>query len=172
MEDAGIYTRESPYLDLFVQIGAAGEKVIARSFPVTPDEDAADDHPVLDRIEAYLQGGEDSFADAEIGLTVRTDYRNVLEAVREIPYGEQGSVQQVVTDGRRPRRERGRRPDDGPRGAGGEPDSAAHPRPPGPGRPERCTPGSRTEAAGPRRTLIMSVGTICRRQTLTAVNRS
>ncbi|SFS02114.1 methylated-DNA-[protein]-cysteine S-methyltransferase [Halomicrobium zhouii] len=96
MEDAGIYARESAYLDRFVQIGAAGEKVISCSFPVTPDEEATDGHPVLERIDAYLQGAEDSFADAQIGLTVPTDYRNVLEAVREIPYGEQGSVQQVA----------------------------------------------------------------------------
>lgn len=96
MEDAGIYARESAYLDRFVQIGAAGEKVISCSFPVTPGGDVEDDHPMLDRIEAYLEGAEDSFADAQIGLTVPTDHRNVLEAVREIPYGEQGSVHQVA----------------------------------------------------------------------------
>lgn len=96
MEDAGIYARESTYLDRFVQIGAAGEKVISCSFPVTPEGDTADDHPMLDRIEAYLEGAEDSFADAQIGLTVPTDQRNVLEAVREIPYGEQGTVHQVA----------------------------------------------------------------------------
>ena len=96
MEEAGIYARESPYLDRFVQIGAAGEKVISCSFPATPAGDVEDDHPMLDRIAAYLEGTEDSFADAQIGLTVPTDQRNVLEAVREIPYGEQGSVHQVA----------------------------------------------------------------------------
>lgn len=96
MEDAGIYVRESPYLDRFVQIGAAGEKVISCSFPVRPEGDTTDDHPMLDRIEAYLEGEPDSFADAQIGLTVPTDYRSVLEATREIPYGEQGTVYQVA----------------------------------------------------------------------------
>lgn len=95
MEDAGIYARESAYLDRFVQIGAAGEKVISCSFPIQ-SEDTEDDHPMLDRIEAYLEGAEDSFADAQIGLTVPTDRRSVLEAVREIPYGEQGTVHQVA----------------------------------------------------------------------------
>ena len=36
------------------------------------------------------------FGDVEVGLTVPTDHRRVLEAVREIPYGEQGSVAQVA----------------------------------------------------------------------------
>jgi methylated-DNA-[protein]-cysteine S-methyltransferase len=96
MEDAGIYARESTYLDRFVQIGAAGEKVISCSFPHDPAADAGDDHPMLDRIDAYLEGAADSFADAQTGLTVPTDHRNVLEATREIPYGEQGSVAQVA----------------------------------------------------------------------------
>lgn len=95
MEDSGIYARESTYLDRFVQIGAAGEKVISCSFPERA-ADAQADHPVLDRIEAYLEGTEDSFTDAQIGLTVPTDQRNVLEATREIPYGEEGTVHQVA----------------------------------------------------------------------------
>jgi len=103
---------------------------------------------------------------------VRTDYRNVLEAVREIPYGEQGSVQQVAQmaagldanedDDLTTVREAlaanpipllipDHRVRDGPSGA---------------------PPEVEQKLRAPRRTLIMSVGTICRRQTLTAVNRS
>lgn len=95
MEEAGIYARESTYLDRFVQVGAAGEKVISCSFPTDAD-DVDEDHPMLDRIEAYLEGAEDSFADAQIGLTVPTDPRSVLEATREIPYAEEGTVHQVA----------------------------------------------------------------------------
>ena len=95
MEETGIYARESDYLDRFVQIGAAGEKVISCSFPTHP-EGSEDDHPMLDRIGAYLEGAEDSFADANVALTVPTQQRRVLEATREIPYGEQGSVEQVA----------------------------------------------------------------------------
>ncbi|GGN85110.1 MULTISPECIES: methylated-DNA--[protein]-cysteine S-methyltransferase [Haloarcula] len=94
--DAGIYARESAYLDRFVQFGEAGERVISLSFPKTPEADSQDDHPLLDRIEDYLNGAEDDFADVTVGLTVPTDQRTVLEAVREIPYGEDATVEQIA----------------------------------------------------------------------------
>jgi len=94
--DAGIYARESDFLDRFVQFGAAGEKIIQLSFPTVPDDDAESEHDLLDRIEAYLNSDEDDFRDVDVGLTVPTDHRSALEAVREIPYGEQGTVEQVT----------------------------------------------------------------------------
>ncbi|WP_336336860.1 MGMT family protein [Haloarcula brevis] len=94
--DAGIYARESSYLDRYVQLGEAGDRIISLSFPSQPEADAGEDHPLLDRIEEYLQGVEDDFADVTVGLTVPTDQRAVLEAVREIPYGEDASVAQVA----------------------------------------------------------------------------
>ena len=96
MEDAGIYARESEYLGRFVQVGAAGEKVISLTFPTQPDEEAGDDHPLLDRIDAYLTGEPENFADVDVGLTVPTTQRNVLEAVREIPHGEDATVGEVA----------------------------------------------------------------------------
>lgn len=95
--EAGIFARESAFLERWVQFGAAGEKVIRLSFPSTPDAEAAEDHPLLDRIEAYLAGEEETFADVDVGLTVPTDHRAVLEATREVPYGEQASVEQIAT---------------------------------------------------------------------------
>jgi len=95
-EAPGIFVRESPYLDRFVQIGVAGGKVIAVSFPRTPDEVAVGDHPLLDRIERYLDGAQDDFADVEIGLTVPTAHRRVLEALRNVGYGEQVSVERLT----------------------------------------------------------------------------
>jgi len=92
----GIYARRSDYLDRHVQLGIASQRLISVSFPQTPDEDASDDHPLLDRIFAYLEGVEDDFSDVEIGLTVPTRHRNVLERVREIPYGEQVSVRDLA----------------------------------------------------------------------------
>ncbi|WP_424000093.1 methylated-DNA--[protein]-cysteine S-methyltransferase [Haloarcula salina] len=94
--DAGIYARESSYLDRFVQFGEAGDRIISLSFPSAPEADAGADHSLLDRIEEYLQGTEDDFADVTVGLTVPTDQRRVLEAVREIPYGEDASVAQLA----------------------------------------------------------------------------
>jgi methylated-DNA-[protein]-cysteine S-methyltransferase len=95
-DPSGIYARESSYLDRYVQLGIAGDRVVSTSFPQTPKDDAAADHPLLDRIEAYLRGEEDDFADVTIGLTVPTDRRAVLEAAQEIPYGEQLSVGRVI----------------------------------------------------------------------------
>jgi len=92
MDDAGIYARESPYLDSNVQLGVASGRVVSVSFPETPAEDADADHELLDRVFAYLEGAEDDFADVQVALTVPTDRRTVLETVRDLPYGEGVSV--------------------------------------------------------------------------------
>jgi len=92
----GIYARESGYLNRFVQLGVAGDRVVSVSFPTVADETARDDHPLLDRIDRYLEGGADDFADVGVGLTVPTDQRAVLEALRRVPYGEQLSVAKLA----------------------------------------------------------------------------
>ncbi|AEH38622.1 MGMT family protein [Halopiger xanaduensis] len=100
MEDvteAGIYARESSYLDRYVQLGAASGRVLSVDFPGTPEADAEDEHPVLDRIFEYLEGLEEvDFDDVQVALTVPTDQRAVLEQVREIPYGEQVDVKALA----------------------------------------------------------------------------
>ena len=92
----GIFATESAYLDRFVQVGLAGGKVISVSFPQTPDDEARSEHPLLDRIERYLEGANDDFADVDVGLTVPTDNRRVLEALRNVSYGEQVSVERLT----------------------------------------------------------------------------
>lgn len=96
MEDAGIYARESNFLDRYVQLGIAQGRALSVEFPYEPDAEAESEHELLDRIEAYLQGEEDEFADVTVALTMATDKRNVLEKVREIPYGDSGTVRQVT----------------------------------------------------------------------------
>lgn len=87
--DAGIYARESPYLERFVQIGVASRRVLRVTFPDAPDEDAERDHPILDEIDEYLDGLEEpDFSGVTVALTVPTDQRKVLEQVQTIPYGE------------------------------------------------------------------------------------
>ena len=88
MDDAGIYARESDVLERVVQLGVAGGRVISVSFPAGPPADADAGHPLLDRVFAYLDGSEDHFDDVPVALTVPTDQRSVLEAVRNVPYGE------------------------------------------------------------------------------------
>lgn len=97
-EDAGIYARESDYLDRSVQIGVASGRILSVSFPTTPDAEAGDDHPVLDRIDRYLDGVEEvSFTDLTVALTMATDQREVLQAVRGIPYGQQVTVGKLAS---------------------------------------------------------------------------
>lgn len=96
-DDAGIYARESEYLERYVQLGEAGDRIISVSFPTQPDADAADEHPLLDRIETYLNGTRDDFGDVTVGLTVPTDQRVVLETVRKIPYGENATVEKIAS---------------------------------------------------------------------------
>jgi methylated-DNA-[protein]-cysteine S-methyltransferase len=93
---AGIYARESTYLDCHVQVGIAQGRVISVSFPATPEADAGTDHASLDRVEAYLQGERDDFGDVTVALTTPTGRRAVLERVREIPYGEEATVEQLA----------------------------------------------------------------------------
>lgn len=91
-----MYARESERLGRAVQIGVAGGRVISVSFPESPPADAAADHPLLDRAFDYLDGAEDHFDDAPVALTVPTERRRALEAVRKIPHGETVAVDRVV----------------------------------------------------------------------------
>ena len=96
MEESGIYARESPTLGRAVQIGVASGRAISVSFPEQAPADADPDHPLLDRVFDYLDGAEDHFDDVEVALTVPTDRRRVLDAVRNVPYGEQVSVARLA----------------------------------------------------------------------------
>lgn len=93
---AGIYARESGYLDSYVQIALAQGRVISVSFPTEPEPEAGSEHALLDRIEAYLGGERDTFEDVQVALTVPTDQRAVLDAVGSIPYGETATVEQLA----------------------------------------------------------------------------
>jgi methylated-DNA-[protein]-cysteine S-methyltransferase len=88
MQDAGIYARHVPALDRVVELGAAQGRVVGVSFPSEVSPDAASEHPLLDRLEDLLGEGGEDLADVEVALTVPTDHRAVLEAVRSIPRGE------------------------------------------------------------------------------------
>lgn len=92
---AGIHAREYDRLDRYVQIGVASGRVISVSFPRTPDGNATPEHDLLDRIAAYLEGEREEFRDVEVGLTVPTDHRSILEQCRSIPYGEQVTVERL-----------------------------------------------------------------------------
>lgn len=98
MEDiAGIYTRELPSLDRSVQLGIASGKLVHVSFPRQPDEGAETEHELLDRVATIFGSGEpDHLDDVEVGLTVPTDQRAVLEALRQVRPGESTDVQRLA----------------------------------------------------------------------------
>ena len=58
--------------------------------------DADPEHPLLDRIGDYLDGDDDHFDDVTVALTVPTEQRTVLEAVRNVPYGETVDVARIA----------------------------------------------------------------------------
>ncbi|MGQ4554778.1 MGMT family protein [Halobellus sp. GM3] len=94
--DVGVFARESDRLDRAVEIGVASGRVVGVSFPAEIPDDAESDHPLLDRVFAYLAGEPDHFDDVEVALTVGTTERRVLEAVRNVPHGETVSLERVV----------------------------------------------------------------------------
>jgi methylated-DNA-[protein]-cysteine S-methyltransferase len=96
MEDAGIYARHADALGRAVQLGVAGGRVISVSFPESVPDDADPDHPLLDRVFDYLDGADDDFADVTVAITVPTDQRDVLEAARNVPYGETIVVERLA----------------------------------------------------------------------------
>jgi len=104
-ETAGIYAREFQFLDRYVQLGIAQGRVLSVDFPRTVG-DAREEHGLLDRIGVYLSGEPDDFADVTVAMTMPTTEREVLSAVREVPYGESATVEQLA------RMVPGRDPDD------------------------------------------------------------
>jgi len=97
LDTAGIFAREIPYLERYVQFGEASGRVISVTFLEAPDADASDEHELLDRFEDYAEGiREDDFADVETGLTVPTKHRSVLEALQQVGYGEEVDVRTLT----------------------------------------------------------------------------
>ena len=92
--DAGVFARS--FDDCVVELGVASGRVVGVSFPDTVPDDAGVDHPLLDRLEAYFRGAEDDLDDVQVALTVPTAHRSVLEAVRNVPYGETITVARLA----------------------------------------------------------------------------
>lgn len=95
MDDAGVFARESPRLGRAVQVGVAAGRVISVSFPDEVPPDAGDDHPLLDRLFDFLDGGAD-VTDVPVALTLPTDQRRVLEAVRSVPRGRTATLDEMA----------------------------------------------------------------------------
>ncbi|MFC7068018.1 methylated-DNA--[protein]-cysteine S-methyltransferase [Halobaculum lipolyticum] len=94
--ETGVFARRVDGLDRAIEIGTASGRLISVSFPETVPDDADGDHPVLDRIADYLAGAEDDFADVAVAITVPTAHREVLESLRNVPYGDAADVELLV----------------------------------------------------------------------------
>lgn len=96
MSGTGIFAREFDELDAVVQIGVANGRLISLSVPDAPEPGAGPDHEILDWIDGYLARTATDVTEVEIGLTVPTDQRTVLETVRKVPHGETLSLERLV----------------------------------------------------------------------------
>lgn len=93
----GVFAGHSTSLDRWVQLGIASGNVINLAFSAERPEGVADDHPLLERILAYLDDGQEvDLSTVEIALTVPTEHRHVYETVRAIPFGTERTVADVV----------------------------------------------------------------------------
>lgn len=93
---SGVFARRYDELGRAVEMGFAGGRVIAVSFPAEPPADADGDHELLDRVGDYLRGERDEFTEVTVGLTVPTAQRDALEALRTVPYAESVSVSRLT----------------------------------------------------------------------------
>lgn len=91
---AGLYARTFESVGV-VQVGAAAGRVLQVSFPDRAPDDADPGLPALDAVEATL-AGDPALVDVEVALTVSSEARHVLEAVRQVPPGERASPAQVA----------------------------------------------------------------------------
>ncbi|WP_411968073.1 MGMT family protein [Haloferax sp. YSSS75] len=96
MDVSGIYARESTALGRVVQVGVVSGKLISVSFPDTVPDDAERDNAYLDAVLDAIDRGDAELDEIPIGLTVPTDQRSVLEALRNVPQGETVDVGVLV----------------------------------------------------------------------------
>jgi len=96
MTAAGVFARQFDSLDSVVQLGVAGGRVISVSFPDTVPADAESDHELLDTINRYLNSDLTAVEDADIGLTVPTEHRAVLEALDSVSAGNTVTVSRLA----------------------------------------------------------------------------
>ncbi len=93
------YARFFPYLDRYVQLELRDDVLVRVSFPDDPEDDAGEDHPVLDRIGDYVTGTVSvDFHDVSVDLDPETEPGRILGAVRAIPYGESATVEDVARE--------------------------------------------------------------------------
>jgi Methylated DNA-protein cysteine methyltransferase len=94
--EVGVFARQFTQINRVITIGVASGRIMSVDFQSTVPSDADNDHTLFARIDAYLNGDTDHLSDVDIALTVPTDQRRVLEATRNIPYGEAVTLDRVL----------------------------------------------------------------------------
>ncbi len=73
----------------------------------SPDHVSQTPHPLVGRLRRYFGGARDAFVDVELDLSWCTPFqRDVLEAMRAIPYGETATYGEVAALAGRPNAQR------------------------------------------------------------------
>lgn len=93
----GVFARYVDRISAWIQVGIAGGQLINVDILVEEPQADSAEHPMLDRLTAYLdEGSEDDFSDVSIALTGPTDHRPVYETVRTIPYGTGVDLDEII----------------------------------------------------------------------------
>lgn len=91
------YARYFPYVESYLELVVEEGQVRSVSFPEEPHPEADEDHELLDRIDRYLSGtAEDEFTDVAVDIDAPPVEREVLDAVRSLPYGKNASVMDIA----------------------------------------------------------------------------
>lgn len=101
MSDTGNerFARYFPYLEAYLEVRISATAVTCVRFPSEVDPEMDAEHPLLDRVEDYLSGTiRDDFRDVDVSLNVGNDEATLYRAVRNIPFGEDVSVEDLARD--------------------------------------------------------------------------
>lgn len=79
-------SRYSEYLDCYIEVGKAGNKIVGINFSETKNGEENNSY-VLDDIFSYLKGEKIDLTKHKVALTLSGKKRKALEQTRNIPYG-------------------------------------------------------------------------------------
>jgi methylated-DNA-[protein]-cysteine S-methyltransferase len=89
------------------EVWLEGERLLWHELPRHGVEPASDSHPLTERFARFFAGERDDFLDVELELEDVTPFQEaVVNALRQIPYGETASYAEVAALAGSPRAQR------------------------------------------------------------------
>lgn len=94
------YARKSAYLKSYVWLKILDGDVVELRFLSEATEEAHTDHPLMDQLFDYLDGDRVTFSSVSVRYSdeMQPIEREILDAVRSIPYGTQRTVGELATE--------------------------------------------------------------------------